>query len=52
VILIAALPVGVNVYVFATRYDAGQAESAAAILISNVLSVITLPLVLLWLHVG
>ena len=52
VILLAALPVGVNVYVFATRYDAGQAESAAAILISNVLSVVTLPLVLLWLGVG
>ncbi|MGH6921777.1 MAG: AEC family transporter, partial [Geminicoccaceae bacterium] len=52
VILIAALPVGVNVYVFATRYDAGQAESAAAILISNVFSVVTLPLVLLWLGVG
>jgi predicted permease len=52
VILLAALPVGVNVYVFATRYDAGQAESAAAIVISNVLSVITLPLILLWLGVG
>jgi malonate transporter and related proteins len=51
VILIAALPVGVNVYVFATRYEAGQAESAAAILISNVLAVVTLPLVLLWLGV-
>jgi malonate transporter len=52
VILIAALPVGVNVYVFATRYAAGQAESAAAILISNVLSVVTLPIVLLWLGLG
>jgi malonate transporter len=52
VTLIAALPVGVNVYVFATRYDAGQAESAAAIVISNILSVVTLPLILLWLGVG
>ena len=52
VILLAALPVGVNVYVFAARYDAGQAESAAAIVISNVLSIVTLPLVLLWLGVG
>jgi predicted permease len=52
VILIAALPVGVNVYVFAARYEAGQAESAAAIVISNVLSVVTLPLVLLWLGAG
>jgi malonate transporter and related proteins len=52
VILQAALPVGVNVHVFATRYEAGQAESAAAIVISNVLSVLTLPLILLWLGVG
>ena len=51
VILLAALPVGVNVYVFATRYDAGQAESVAAIVISNILSVVTLPLILLWLGV-
>jgi predicted permease len=52
VILIAALPVGVNVYLFATRYEAGQTESAAAIVISNIVSVVTLPLVLLWLGVG
>ena len=52
VILLAALPVGVNVYVFATRYEAGQAESAAAIVLSNLLSVVTLPLVLLWLGAG
>jgi hypothetical protein len=52
VILIAALPVGVNVYVFATRYEAGQAESAAAILISSILSVVTLPIILLWLGAG
>lgn len=52
VILLAALPVGVNVYVFGTRYDAGQAESAAAILISSVLSVVTLPIVLYWLGAG
>ena len=48
-ILLAALPVGVNVYLFAVRYDAGQAESASAILISSVLSLATLALVLLWL---
>jgi malonate transporter and related proteins len=52
VILLAALPVGVNVYVFGTRYDAGQAESAAAILISSVVSVVTLPIVLYWLGAG
>jgi malonate transporter and related proteins len=48
-VLLAALPVGVNVYLFAVRYDAGQAESASAILLSSVLSVATLALVLLWL---
>jgi predicted permease len=52
VILLAALPVGVNVYVFANRYEAGQAESAAAIVISNICSVVTLPLVLYWLGAG
>ncbi len=52
VILLAALPVGVNVYVLATRYEAGQAESAAAIVISSILSVVTLPLLLYWLGVG
>ncbi len=48
-ILLAALPVGVNVYLFAVRYDAGQAESASAILLSSVLSLASLALVLLWL---
>ena len=48
-IVLAALPVGVNVYLFAVRYDAGQAESASAILLSSVLSVATLAVVLLWL---
>jgi malonate transporter and related proteins len=48
-ILLAALPVGVNAYLFAVRYDAGQAESASAILLSSVLSLASLALVLLWL---
>ncbi len=48
-ILIASLPVGVNVYLFAVRYDAGQAESASAILLSSLLAVVTVSLVLAWL---
>jgi malonate transporter and related proteins len=48
-VLIAALPVGVNVYLFAVRYDAGQAEAASAILLSSLLSVVTVALVLGWL---
>ena len=51
-ILIAALPVGVNTYLFAVRYDAGQAESASAILLSSLLSVVTVSLVLYWLGPG
>ena len=51
-VIIAALPVGVNVYLFGNRYGCGQAEAATAILISSVASVVTLPLLLLWLGVG
>lgn len=48
-VLIASLPVGVNAYLFAVRYDAGEAESASAILLSSLLSVATVSLVLAWL---
>jgi hypothetical protein len=48
-IVLAAMPVGVNVYLFAVRYHAGEAESATAIVISSILSVATLAAVLLWL---
>ncbi len=51
-VLIASLPVGVNVYLFAVRYDAGQAESASAILLSSLVSVVTVSLVLFWLGPG
>jgi predicted permease len=45
-IICAATPVGVNVYLFGERYGAGQAESAAAILISTVFSMLTLTVIL------
>ncbi len=48
-VLIASLPVGVNAYLFAVRYDAGQVESASAILLSSLLAVVTVSLVLAWL---
>jgi len=51
-IVIAALPVGVNPYLFAVRYDAGQAESASAILLTSLLSVVSVSVVLLWLGPG
>ena len=48
-ILLAAMPVGVNVYLFGVRYGAGQAESASAILLSSILSIATLSAALAWL---
>ena len=49
-IVLAAMPVGVNVYLFGVRYHAGEAESATAILLSSILSLATLSAVLVWLH--
>lgn len=37
----AGMPVGVNAYIFANRYDRGQAATAAAILLSTLVSVLT-----------
>jgi predicted permease len=48
-ILLAAMPVGVNVYLFAIRYEAGQAESASAVFLSSILSIATLSAALAWL---
>jgi hypothetical protein len=38
------------VYLFGVRYDAGQAESATAILLSSILSIATLSAALVWLE--
>jgi predicted permease len=51
-IVLAAMPVGVNVYLFAVRYHAGEADGATAILLSSILSVATLSAVLVWLGAG
>jgi predicted permease len=51
-IVLGAMPVGVNVYLFSVRYHAGEAESATAVLLSSILSLGTLSLVLVWLHAG
>ena len=45
-VVTAALPCGVNTYLLAERYRIGQPESAAAILVSTVLAVLTLALLL------
>jgi malonate transporter len=50
-ILTAALPTGINVYMFATRYGVGEAESTTAILLSNVASLVTIAVVLALLGV-
>ena len=50
-VVLAALPVGVNVYLFGNRYGVGQAEAATAILLSTIISVATLSVLLLWLGV-
>lgn len=46
----SSLPTGVNVYLFATRYKVGEAESATAVLISSILS-LPVVTVVMWLVV-
>jgi hypothetical protein len=45
-ILLAAMPTGVNAYLFATRYRTGEAEAATAILLSTAASLVTVSLIL------
>ena len=45
-VIVAATPVGINVYLFGLRYDIGTAPAATAILMSTALSVITLAVLL------
>jgi predicted permease len=51
-IVMAALPVGINVYLFAMRYRVVIAPSATAVLVSTGLSVATISLLLWWLQAG
>ncbi|MGF1477272.1 MAG: AEC family transporter [Geminicoccaceae bacterium] len=50
-VLIAAMPTGVNPYLFANRYKVGEAEAAAAISIGTPLSLLTVSLFLAFLGV-
>jgi malonate transporter len=50
--VIAAMPIGVNVYIFAVRYRTGEGETAAAILLSTLLAVVTVTIVLAIFGVG
>lgn len=45
-VIVAATPVGINVYLFGLRYDTGTAPAATAILLSTLLSVGSLAVVL------
>ncbi len=48
-ITLAALPCGINAYLFAVRFGAAEAASARAILLSTALSIVSLAGVLYWL---
>ena len=45
-VTVAALPAGINAYLFASRYDSGLPEATSTILLSTALSVVTLSLLL------
>ena len=45
-VVMAALPVGINTYLFAERYDCGQALAGTAVVLSTAVSVVTLSIVL------
>ncbi len=47
-VIIAAIPVGANVYIFAQHYDVAAIEASSAVFMSTALSMITIP-ILLWL---
>jgi predicted permease len=51
-LLIAACPVGANVYVFASQYQAAVETSATAILISTGLSMLSLSALAILLSAG
>jgi len=48
----AALPVAGNVYILAQHYSVAPARASAAILLSTVASIVTLPVIISWLGTG
>ena len=46
-VLMAAMPTGVNVYLFSARYDAAPSVAARTVLVASTLSVVTISLLLL-----
>ena len=49
-VTMAALPTGINAYLFGARYDSATAEATSTILISTLVSVLTLGFLLAALH--
>ena len=50
-LIAAAMPTGINVYLFGLRYDTGSAPAATAILLSTRLLVVNVAVVLLFFGV-
>ena len=48
-LIAAAMPTGINVYLFGLRYDTGSAPAATAILLSSGVLVVNVAVVLLFL---
>lgn len=48
-VLMAAMPTGVNVYLFGARYDAAASVAARTVLVSSTAAVVTLSILLVWL---
>lgn len=49
-VTMAALPTGINAYLFAARYDSAVPEATSTILASTLISTVTLAFLLAWLH--
>jgi predicted permease len=47
-VVVAAMPTGVNVYLFAARYDAAPSVAARTVLLASALSMVTVSLLLVW----
>ena len=46
VVVTAGLPIGANVFLFSQRYDVAQGLATSSVTVSNLLALITLPVVM------
>jgi malonate transporter len=49
---LSALPVGALVFVVAQQYDVYVQRASSAIVVTTAVSVLTISLLLIWMHVG